>query len=290
MGCLEVRRRDGAAACGGAAVRRCGGAGRCCATGVVWRRCGPGLGPFWAQWAGAAALLSALRFVELLVAVPPVAMEVEEVCSSRAARLRRCCSGGGVGAVPAASSAFLAARPARSGGVAALLPCSVGGTPVVAARLWVVAGSGRPVRVFEVGGFEPTTAALFGVADPPGARGWRASLPSMVVPGESSVTTAPSASFFPLEGVTLELHAAAQWGAFGGEALASRCCHVLILICCGSLETVLVCLGAVKPFVYAGGSRLPWRRLAARSLRPPPRCRWCRGVGWSRLCASVRLR
>jgi hypothetical protein len=61
--------------------------------------------------------------------------------------------------------------------VAALLPCSVGGvlwqwlarrTPVVATRLWVVAGPGRPVRVFEVGGFEPTTAALIGVANPPG--------------------------------------------------------------------------------------------------------------------------
>jgi hypothetical protein len=80
------------------------------------------------------------------------------------------------GAVPAASSAFPAARPARSGGVAALLPCSDGGvfwqwlarwTPVVAARLWVVAGSGRPDRVLEVGGFELTTAALIGVANPP---------------------------------------------------------------------------------------------------------------------------
>jgi hypothetical protein len=59
-------------------------------------------------------------------------------------------------------------------------------------------------------------------------------------------------------------------GASGGEALASRCCHVLVLICCGSLEMVLVCLGAVKPFVYAGGTRVPWRRLAVRSLRPPP--------------------
>jgi hypothetical protein len=81
----------------------------------VWRRCGPGLGPIWAQWAGAAALLSALRFVGLLAAVPPVAMEVKGSArldvkagkvveldpptprrSTRAARLRRCCSGGGV--------------------------------------------------------------------------------------------------------------------------------------------------------------------------------------------------
>jgi hypothetical protein len=59
-------------------------------------------------------------------------------------------------------------------------------------------------------------------------------------------------------------------GAFGGEALASRCCHVLVLICCESLEMVLVCLGVVKPFVYAGGTRVPWRHLAARCLQPPP--------------------
>jgi hypothetical protein len=59
---------------------------------------------------------------------------------------------------------------------------------------------------------------------------------------------------------------------------------------CGERRRPLVCLGAVKPFVYVGGTRVPWRRLAAHSLRPPPRCRWCRGVGWSRLCASVRLR
>jgi hypothetical protein len=116
-------------------------------------------------------------------------------------------------------------------------------------------------------------------------------------------------------------------GAFGGEALASRCCHVLVLICCEILETVLVCLGAVKPFVYAGGTRVPWHRLAARSLRPPPdadgvtalgglgcalllgfvdgcrgvvslcvacrphpRCRWCHGIVWSCTRTSVRLR
>jgi hypothetical protein len=59
-------------------------------------------------------------------------------------------------------------------------------------------------------------------------------------------------------------------GAYGGEALASRCCHVLVLLCYESLKTVLVCLGAVKPPVYAGGTRVPWHRLAARSLRPPP--------------------
>jgi hypothetical protein len=116
-------------------------------------------------------------------------------------------------------------------------------------------------------------------------------------------------------------------GAYGGEALASRCCHVLVLLCCESLKTVLVCLGAVKPLVYAGGTQVPWRRLTARSLRPPPdadgvvalgglgcalplgfvagcrgvvslcvacrphpRCRWCRDVMWSCLCTSVRLR
>jgi hypothetical protein len=30
-----------------------------------------------------------------------------------------------------------------------------------------------------------------------------------------------------------------------------------------------VCLGAVKPFVYAGGTQVSWRRLAACCLRPP---------------------
>jgi hypothetical protein len=58
----------------------------------------------------------------------------------------------------------------------------------------------------------------------------------------------------------------------------------------GERRRPLVCLGAVKPFVYTDGTRVPWRRLAARSLSIPlPRCRWCRGVGWSRLRGSVRL-
>jgi hypothetical protein len=39
---------------------------------------------------------------------------------------------------------------------------------------------------------------------------------------------------------------------------------------CGEWRRPLVCLGAVKPFVYAGGIRVSWRRLAARSLRPSP--------------------
>jgi hypothetical protein len=97
---------------------------------------------------------------------------------------------------------------------------------------------------------------------------------------------------------------------------------------CGERRHPLVCLGAVKPFVYVGGTRVPWRRLAARSLRPPPpdadgvvalgglgcalplgyvdgccgvvslhvacrphpRCRWCRGVVWSWPRTSVRPR
>jgi hypothetical protein len=62
-------------------------------------------------------------------------------------------------------------------------------------------------------------------------------------------------------------------GAYGGEAVASRCCHVLVpcsLICCESLKMVLVCLGAVKPFLYAGGTRVSWHHLAACCLRPPP--------------------
>jgi hypothetical protein len=60
---------------------------------------------------------------------------------------------------------------------------------------------------------------------------------------------------------------------------------------CGERRRPLVCFGAVKPFVYVGGTRVSWRRLAACSLRPPPlpRCRWCHGVGLSRLCSSVRL-
>jgi hypothetical protein len=83
-----------------------------------------------------------------------------------------------------------------------------------------------------------------------------------------------------------------------------------------------------EAFVYAGGTQAPWRRLVGRglfdhtpdaggvvalcglgcalpldyvdgcrgvvslrvALRPHPRRRWCRGVVWSRLRASVRLR
>jgi hypothetical protein len=67
--------------------------------------------------------------------------------------------------------------------------------------------------------FEQTMAALLGVANPPGGVVGEILSASMVVPGESSVTTAPLASFFLLEGVTLELHAAARMGVhFGGEA------------------------------------------------------------------------
>jgi hypothetical protein len=96
----------------------------------------------------------------------------------------------------------------------------------------------------------------------------------------------------------------------------------------GERRRPLVCLGAVKPFVYTDGTRVPWRRLAARSLSiplPPPSpdadgvvalgglgCAvplgfddGCRGVGslrvafrphpdaggivWSLPCTSIRL-
>jgi hypothetical protein len=97
---------------------------------------------------------------------------------------------------------------------------------------------------------------------------------------------------------------------------------------CGAQRRSLVCLGTVKPFVYAGGTPVPWRRLAVRglfdhtpdaggvvalcglgcalpldyvdgcrgvvslrvALRPHPRRRWCHGIVWSRLRAFVRLR
>jgi hypothetical protein len=97
---------------------------------------------------------------------------------------------------------------------------------------------------------------------------------------------------------------------------------------CGAQRRSLVCLNTVKPFVYTGGTPVSWRHLAARglfdhtpdaggvvalcslgcvlpldyvdgcrgivslrvALRPHPRRRWCRGVVWSRLRASVRLR
>jgi hypothetical protein len=39
---------------------------------------------------------------------------------------------------------------------------------------------------------------------------------------------------------------------------------------CGKRRRPLVCLGVVNPFVYTGGTRVSWRRLAARSLRPTP--------------------
>jgi hypothetical protein len=35
---------------------------------------------------------------------------------------------------------------------------------------------------------------------------------------------------------------------------------------CGAQQRSLVCLGTVKPFVYAGGTPMPWRRLAVRGL------------------------
>jgi hypothetical protein len=61
------------------------------------------------------------------------------------------------------------------------------------------------------------------------------------------------------------------WSLFGGgSTLAAGFKRLLELggcgWLCGAQRCSLVCLGTVRPFVYAGGTRVSWRRFAARGL------------------------
>jgi hypothetical protein len=72
-----------------------------------------------------------------------------------------------------------------------------------------------------------------------------------------------------LHGSVVGGHGSGSWGG-GGSLLVAWLKRPSELDghgwLCGERRRPLVSLGAVKPFVYAGGTRVPWRRLTARSL------------------------